>query len=315
METCKTLGVEYGCDEFGRLTSVLMHRPGKELELIGPENHQSWLFDAVPEIGLLVEEYDRYRELLAALGVRVFELTEHLDDHQAMISRMPNLMYMHDTAVISRKGAIISSMAMEGRRDEHRVVRAALRNMGVPILYEFEEAADAFEGCLLLGPDTILVAETERHSATSVEKFVRDIRRSFEEVLWVKTPRSRRFMHPDTIFNRVKDDLALAYLPAFISTRLFDAAGEREVDFSWYMRRRGVEVLEVSDDEQKRLACSFVPLEPGVMIHYDTALDRGTVKRLERRGVELVLFHPNHLNAGGGSLRCLTLRLHRTAAG
>jgi len=54
-----------------------------------------------------------------------------------------------------------------------------------------------------------------------------------------------------------------------------------------------------------------VPLEPGVILHYDTALSGRTRQRLSRRGVELILFHPDAMLAGGGSLRCLTLRLHR----
>ena len=78
------------------------------------------------------------------------------------------------------------------------------------------------------------------------------------------------------------------------------------------MRSRGVEIIPVSDSEQARLACSFVPLEPGVIFHYDTALDGPTQRELARRGVELISFHPEAMVAGGGSLRCLTLRLWRT---
>jgi arginine deiminase len=121
-------------------------------------------------------------------------------------------------------------------------------------------------------------------------------------------------MHPDMIYNRLAEDLALAFPPAFLSSRLHTADGTREVDFLDRMRARGVEVVPVSEEEQRRWACSFVPLEPGVVIHYDIALDPATRRQLERRGVEFVLFHPEALLAGGGSLRCLTLRLRREPA-
>jgi arginine deiminase len=87
------------------------------------------------------------------------------------------------------------------------------------------------------------------------------------------------------------------------------------------LRLQGAEVLEladyidnVSDAEPRRLACSFVPLEPGVLVHYDTALDLQTRRTLSCKGVEFTVFHPEAMRAGGGSLRCLTLRLHRTGA-
>jgi len=304
-------GIPFGCEEFGRLTTVLLHRPGPELRLVNSQNHRQWLFDRVPDIGRLVEEHDRYRELLISHGVEVLELSDHIDDHHELISRMPNLMYLHDTAVISSKGAIVSSMAWEARRNEETVVREALVNLGIPVLMEFDDPQDAFEGCLLLSPETVLVAETERHSRASIEKFVRSALAVFREVIYVDVPKARRFMHPDTIYNRVSLDLALAYLPALKASYLYSNGGVEKVDFAEFMHHRGVEVISVSDSEQLRLACSFVPLEPGVIVHYDTALDKETLALLARKGVDAVFLHPEAMTAGGGSLRCVTLRLHR----
>ncbi len=311
MDKTTTVGTPYGCDYFGRLTTVLLHRPGKELEVVNGENHDEWLFDSVPDIPRFVEEHDRYRELLLRHGVKVLELRDHLDDHHGMVSRLPNLTYMHDTAVISSKGAMLSSMAWNGRRNEHLVVRDALANLGIPILFEFDEADDAFEGCLLLSPETVLVAETERHSRKAVEKFLRKALSEFTEVIYVDTPKARRYMHPDTIYNRIDHNLALAYLPAFRTAYSYTRGGVERIDLPEHMARKGIEVIPISDSEQHRLACSFVPLEPGVIFHYDTALDGGTQRRLARKGVEMISLHPDAIRAGGGSLRCLTLRIHR----
>jgi arginine deiminase len=303
--------IPYGCDQFGRLTTVMMHRPGRELELINKYNHTDWLFDEVPDIARFIEEHDRYRQMLISYGVRVLELMDHLNDHRELVSRMPNLTYMHDTAVISSKGAILSSMAWDGRKDEHLVVRDALVNLGIPILFEFDDTRDAFEGCLLLSSETILVAETERHTKRAIDRFMRKALTEFEEVIYVDIPKARRYMHPDTIYNRLDNHLALAYLPAFVTTYSYQRQGVERIDFVEHMRRKGVRIVEVSDSEQRRLACSFVPLEPGVIFHYDTALDRDTQVRLAREGVDIIFFHPDAIRAGGGSLRCLTLRLHR----
>ncbi len=300
----------YGCDVLGRLRRVMLHRPTEALRLITPANCRRWLWDDVPDIGRFVDEHDRYRALLESCGVEVVELADCVAD-QGRLGRLPNLIYLHDTAVISRRGALLSAMASPARRGEARVVKEALTHLGVPVLIELDDPADRFEGCLLLSEQGLLVADTERHDARTIRKFIRRALEHFEEVIYVAVPKARRFMHPDTIYNRVDQHLALAYPPALIRAVLFTREGAEPIDVVEHMRSRDVEVLAVSDAEQAAHACSFVPLEPGVIIHYDTALSRQTRRRLERRGVELILFHPEAMLAGGGSLRCLTLRLHR----
>lgn len=118
-------------------------------------------------------------------------------------------------------------------------------------------------------------------------------------------------MHPDTVFNRIREDLALAYLPAFEETCLFTEDSIERIDFEKFINEKGMKIIPVSDSEQSRLACSFVPLESGTIVHYDIALDQETREELANEGVEIILFHPKAMSAGGGSLRCHTLRLCR----
>jgi arginine deiminase len=303
--------ISYGCDDLGKLESVLLHTPGDELSIINDLNHQHWLFDEVPDIPKFVEEHRRYRDLLVSLGIKVHELSDHVHDNRELISGMPNITYLHDTAVVSRKGAMLSRMRPPGRKNEEIVIKEALTNLGIPILTEFNGERGSFEGCLLLSENTVLVANTERHTFSLIEKFISEALKDFEEIIYVDIPKARRFMHPDTIFNRVKHDLALAYLPVFRETYLYGHGYVGKIDFVEYLREKGIRVIPVSDSEQKRLACSFVPLESGTIIHYDTALDRETRELLAKEGVEIITFHPEAMLAGGGSLRCLTLRLHR----
>jgi arginine deiminase len=313
----------FGCDVLGRLTRVMVHKPGDELKLINADNYRDWLFDCVPDVHAFAEEHEAYCELLRTHGVEVLELSHCIGNAAGRLSHMPNVTYMHDIAVVSRRGALLSYMAWPGRRNEHLVVREALQNLGIPIFSEFDEPGDAFEGCLLLSPQTVLVAETERHSFRSVGKFVKRALSAFDEVLYLKVPKARRYMHPDTIYNRITERLSLVYLPAIEAAYLYrkDQPGATQhpqperIDFPEFMRARGIELIDVSDAEQQRLACSFVPLEPGVIFHYDTALDATTRRHLSRKGVEMIFFHPQALCAGGGSLRCLTLRLHRAGPG
>jgi len=306
----ETQTLEYGCESFGRLTHVLLHRPGPALELVDGSNCQEWLFDDSPDVGGFIAEHNRYREMLESHGVTVLELSDFVDEHHEEIHQLPNLTYLHDTAVVSSHGAILSAMATPARSGEETVVGEALQNLGVPLLTRFGPD-DAFEGCLLLSPGTLMVAETERHKWKSISSFIPRALQFFEEVIYVRIPKARRYMHPDTIYNRVDHGLALAYLPAFTSSYSFTDSGMEKIDFRNHMAGKGVDIIPVSDSEQRRLACSFVPLEPGVIVHYDCALDTDTCRELERRGVRMDFFSPEALIAGGGSLRCLTLRLRR----
>ena len=127
-----------------------------------------------------------------------------------------------------------------------------------------------------------------------------------------RIPKARRYMHPDKVFNRIREDLAIAYLPAFEETCLFTEDFRERIDFKKFMREKGIEIVPISDSEQSRHGCSCVPLESGTIFHYDIALDQETKRKLESDGVEIIPFHPEAMNSGGGSLRCHTLRLCRT---
>lgn len=305
------LSIAYGCDELGKLKSVLVHTPGDELLLINESNYTHWLYDKVPEISGYVKEHMRYQELLESNGVKVYELADYVEENMDLMKRLPNLTFLHDTAVISGKGAILSKMRPPAREKEEVVVKEALNNLGIPILNEFNGSKGFFEGCLLLSKDTIFVADTERHTYPFIQEFISNILSEFEEVIYARVPKARRYMHPDTIFNRVREDLALAYLPAFEETCLFTGGAREKIDFGELIKEKGMEIIPVSDSEQGRLACSFVPLESGTIFHYDTALNEETNTKLKQEGIEIIPFHPEALLAGGGSLRCHTLRLCR----
>jgi arginine deiminase len=64
--------------EAGRLRTVLLHRPGRELERITPENMHALLFDDVPWASRAQAEHDAFAAVLRSRGVRVLELQELL---------------------------------------------------------------------------------------------------------------------------------------------------------------------------------------------------------------------------------------------
>lgn len=302
--------IRYGIEKFGRLKTVMLHRPDKSLAKVTEENLKFFLFDKVPDVEKYLQEHQRYEALLNGHGVQVHHLSDHIHRNSELLERLPNLAYLHDTAVISTHGAIVSKMCSRGRCHEEIVVREALTDLGIPTLYEPMEGEE-FEGCLLLSPKTVFVADTERHSKYSIKKFIDFILGYFGEVIYAQIPQERRFMHPDMVLNRITDRLMVYYPSAFLQTYLITREKSTSIDMKAWMKERKVDIVPVSDQEQKQWGCSFVPLDQGVIINYDISLESKTIHLLEQEGVRFIHFHPEALLAGGGSLRCLTMRLWR----
>ncbi|KRK58080.1 arginine deiminase [Fructilactobacillus fructivorans] len=66
--------------EIGRLKSVLMHRPGKEIENVIPDTMKQMLFDDIPFQKIADKEHDYFTNLLRNHGVEVVYIEDLLED-------------------------------------------------------------------------------------------------------------------------------------------------------------------------------------------------------------------------------------------
>lgn len=302
--------MKFGTENFKRLRIVMLHNPKESLKLINRKNYRKYLFDEVPDISKFCREHENYKKLLKKYGIEVLELSDFVRTNKDLLNKRPNLAFLHDIAVITSKGAILSNMAFWGRKNENLVVKEALTNLKIPIFMEFEKN-EFFEGFLPLSKEVALVANTERYNELGINEFCTRAPTLFEEIILVQVPQARRFMHADMIFGRVKEDLAIAYLPAFEHVEIITKNKRFVVNFEEYMNKKGIELINISSEEQKNWGCSFVPLEPGIIFHYDIALNKKTKLKLKEKGVKIIEFSPKALLAGGGSLRCLTCQILR----
>jgi len=62
--------------EIGKLETVLLHRPGKELENLVPDYLERLLFDDIPFLDIARREHDNFAEILRGNGVEVLYLEE-----------------------------------------------------------------------------------------------------------------------------------------------------------------------------------------------------------------------------------------------
>ena len=69
----------HGTDsEVGRLRTVLLHRPGPELQRLTPRNNDKLLFDGIPWVGKAQDEHDAFAQTLRDHDVEVLYLTDLL---------------------------------------------------------------------------------------------------------------------------------------------------------------------------------------------------------------------------------------------
>jgi arginine deiminase len=74
----------YVDSEVGRLTTVMLHRPGAELARLTPRNNDSLLFDGIPWVGRAQEEHDAFATALRSHGVEVLYLADLLAETLAV---------------------------------------------------------------------------------------------------------------------------------------------------------------------------------------------------------------------------------------
>ena len=66
----------HNTSEIGRLRTVMLHRPGRELENLMPEYLERLLFDDIPYLKVAQEEHDAFAKCLADNGVEVLYLAD-----------------------------------------------------------------------------------------------------------------------------------------------------------------------------------------------------------------------------------------------
>lgn len=80
--------------EIGKLKTVLLHRPGKELENLTPELLKRLLFDDIPYLKVAQKEHDFFADMLRSEGIEVLYIrnmvAEALNHHPEIVSNFIN---------------------------------------------------------------------------------------------------------------------------------------------------------------------------------------------------------------------------------
>jgi dimethylargininase len=269
-----------------RLRRVLLRRPA------GADGWREYGWRAAPDPARLEAEHQALCRQLEAAGVEVVVAPP--------LPGNPDAIYVHDPAAVTSQGAVLLRPGKSLRQAEVDAIGRDFEAVGVPVVGRLEAPATAEGGDLLwLDDRTLVVGRGYRTNDAGIDA----LRAAFPDadVVAVDLPHFHgrdQVMHLLSLVSPLADDLALVYLP-LMPVRLVEL-----------LERRGIELVEVPDEEFESMACNVLALGPRVALALDGNPE--TRRRLEAAGVDVRVYSGEELSRkGDGGPTCLTCPLER----
>jgi arginine deiminase len=288
--------------------------------------------------------------LIAGLTVREMKIKSkikvlhEMDDREYLIPPSPNFYFMRDPSAVVQTGVINSNMKYSGRQVESTLIRAILKNH-----YEFKEAyqqvfpspkhsdtVPTIEGgdVLVVSKKVLAIGRSERTESEAIRQVAEAVlsEGTVERVYEVSLPRRRNYMHLDTVFSIIDENLVLTYSEAMSDigetavyrfNKKSDGTGELHKEQTGdslitILKKeiRNLEVVEtgygfpeIASREQWYDGANVFAIGPRRVISYDR--NKLTNRALRDRGVEVIETRSSELSRGLGGPRCMTLPVER----
>lgn len=406
MDFCEQYGMENRkinvYSEIGSLKTVLLHRPGEEIENLTPEYLERLLFDDIPFLKVARKEHDNfakvlrdngvevaYLENLAALAVKNEEVKEQFlseviaeggvteqdttrviedylksmpekgmidqimagirkkevgfkedfDEYPFLMDPMPNLYFTRDPFASIGRGITLNSMRRSTRKRETIFAKYIFKyhpdfkDKNMPLWYDRTEKFNLEGGDeLVLSKDVIAIGQSERSDVGAIQQVARNIfesGESFKVVLMFDIPKSRAFMHLDTVFTMIDYDKftvhrgiegalkvsAITYNGEDKELVIKEEEDSLENILSKYLKR-DITLIRcgggdsiISAREQWNDGSNTLAVSPGKVITYER--NYVTNEMLDKYNVTVISIPSSELSRGRGGPRCMSMPLYR----
>ena len=240
------------------------------------------------DLDLLLRQHAAFVDLLRSLGCGV-EVLPPVDD-------MPDAIFTYDPAFVVPSGVIELRGAKAVRAGEPPLITTQLEDVGVPVAGRLTAPATADGGDMFwLDGTTLAVGRTYRTNQAAVDQL-----RAILEPIGIRVEsfdmphdQGPEFcLHLMSVVSPVRDDLAVVY-PSLAPVALLQA-----------LQSRGIEMVEVPEDEYHSIGCNVLTVRPGVVVM--AAGNPKTAAALRAHGVEVHFYEASEINKGEGGPTCLT---------
>ena len=298
-------GRAWGIDnDVGRIRSVLVHRPGKEMEIVDPAKRiesigsfgdlkAGWYFqsDTVPPVADMQAQHDA---LVAALHAHDVEVV-NVDGEAG--NRLKSC-YTRDPLIMVKGGAIICRMGTRIRRGEELAITRTLARLGMPILRTLAGSALMEGGSFAwINARAAVIGCGIRVNREGAEQVGEVLKRQGVELIVIDLVGYD--IHIDGSFLMIDRDLALV-----------DPFG---LPFSFLETLKALKVrtIEISPADDKWIINSLA-VAPGELIMPEGATNQ-TLNALAKYGVRWTVVPYAKMQLNGGGIHCSTTPLIRNS--
>ncbi|MBD7985974.1 amidinotransferase [Sporosarcina sp. Sa2YVA2] len=251
---------------------------------------------AEPNFEEAVKEYDRFIDILSKHVEQIDYLPQ--SDDVGLDS-----LYAHDPVKFTPVGAIILKSGKELRQPEAAAYKQFLKEKGIPIIGELTGDAVSDGGDIVwLDERTLVVGRGYRTNDEAIRQLKEMTAHMVDEFIVVQLPHDlgeAECLHLMSFISMVDQDLAVVHsrlMPVFFRQLLID---------------RGIQLIEVPNEEYDKLGCNVLALAPRVCM-----LPIGNVstkEQLEKAGATVYEYKGDEISVlGTGGPTCLTCPVVRT---
>ena len=270
---------------------------------------------------------------------REFSLVDYVNaGYPLYINPLPNLYFMRDPAAVMGNGISINSMKTDARRREPILIKYIYEHHPLfkkevsPLWYDYTIPYSAEGGdMLVLSKEVVAIGCSERTSAQGIEILARNLFNGLtdlREVIVVRIPAIRAFMHLDTVFTMVDYDKFTIYPGISDKVEVYRLVRKKNNGISVIpeedlvdtirktMKIPSIRLIEsgggdpvTAAREQWNDSTNTLAIAPGVAVTYGR--NEASNEVLRKNGIEVVEIDGSELVRGRGGPRCMSMPLAR----